>query len=248
MTELWAMSPETLAAELERVKPDLHGYLRRMLVTSDAADDAFQNTAVRALQATDHAPAGIAELRPWLFRIATNIAIDEIRRLGRWKPDVLFESRPKAEGDPEFVKMSMGLRSTPEMQWIAKEHLVACFSCALRTLTPERAASLLLREVCGFTPDEIAAILGARWTQAKNWLQEARQQMQSYYEGRCALVRKDGICYQCAELAEFFNGERENPLANDGRLDARLRVLNELRHAKENPWHRRLFAVFDELE
>ena len=136
------------------------------------------------------------------------------------------------------------------MRLIAKEHLVTCFACTLRVLTPERAAALLLREVYGFSVADSASILDARPAQVKNWLQEARRMMTTAYENRCALVRKTGICYQCSELAEMFTGHAENPLAptRGQSLQERLRIIRDLRNRQPNPWHQQLFAIFDELE
>ena len=51
------MEADLLATELQQLRPDLHDYLRRLLGTSDAADDIVQNTALRALAALDRAPA-----------------------------------------------------------------------------------------------------------------------------------------------------------------------------------------------
>lgn len=244
------MDAETFAAELERIRPDLRDYVGRLLLRGDVVDDILQATAVRALNSLSSAPGNVAELRPWLFRIATNLSIDEIRRRGRWRPDLLLESRPRAEQDAAFVEMSTGLQGSTQMKLIAKEHLAACFACTLRALTPERAAALLLREVYGFGVDETALILESRPAQVKNWLQEARRTMTVYYEDRCALIRKGGICYQCSELADVFTGHEENPLAHRKResLQARLEIVRSLRGRTRNPWHQMLFTIFDELE
>ena len=82
----------------------------------------------------------------------------------------------------------------------------------LRNLGPEQAAALLLAEVYGFTVGEAAEILGATFGQAKNWIQTARARMQEKYAATCALIAKQGVCYQCVELSEFFTGRREDPL------------------------------------
>ncbi len=244
------MTPEAFAVELDVIKVDLRDYLSRLLLHTDAVDDVLQSAAVRALSNLESAPAVVGELRPWVFRIATNLAIDEIRRRGRWRGDLLLESRPLAEANHEFVAMSESLRGSPQMRLIAKEHLVACFACTLRALTPERAAALLLREVYAFSVADAASILDARPAQVKNWLQEARRIMTAAYENRCALIRKTGICYQCSELAELFTGQDENPLAStrSESLRERVRIVRELRNRQPNPWHQQLFAIFDELE
>jgi RNA polymerase sigma-70 factor (ECF subfamily) len=134
------------------------------------------------------------------------------------------------------------------MRAIAREHLSVCFSCSLRNLGPEQAAALLLAEVYGFTVGEAAGILGATFGQAKNWIQTARARMQEKYAATCALITKQGVCYQCVELSEFFTGRREDPLDGTTKdIDARLAILRERRAAELGPWHRLMMRIVDDI-
>jgi RNA polymerase sigma-70 factor (ECF subfamily) len=229
----------------ERNRADLVRYARRLLINAEAADDVVQQTAVRALQSDSH-PTGSEDLRRWLFRITSNLAIDELRRRGTWSETALFDSRSEAENDPEFVEASLALRGTQEVAAIAREHLAFCFSCVLRSLPPQRAAALLLAEMYGFTVREAASILEATENQIKNWIQEARAALQARHMDRCALLRKNGVCYQCSELSEFFNGVGVDPLAgSNGSLEARMRIVRES-HSDLGEWHRRLLEIIEE--
>jgi RNA polymerase sigma-70 factor (ECF subfamily) len=242
---------ERIAAELEQLRGELTAYLTRIVLRPDVAEELVQTAAVRALEAAaeGRAPADDRELRPWLFRIATNLAIDERRRHGSWREDQFIDARGEAESRPEFVAFSETLRGSPEMAAIAREHLAVCFSCTLGHLEPEQAAALLLKEVYGFTTEESAGILGARFAQAKNWLQAARAAMESRYAATCALIRKDGVCYQCVELDGYFGANRGNPLAGAGGRDlaSRLEIVKALALRAPGPWHRRLLKIFDEI-
>jgi RNA polymerase sigma-70 factor, ECF subfamily len=236
-----------LSAAWERNRPDLLRYVSRLLLDPDTAEDVIQQTAVRALNAPSP-PQGDVELRKWLFRITSNLAIDELRRRRRWSERALLDAREEAERDPDFVAASLALRGTQEVNAIAQQHLAFCFSCVLRSLQPQRAAALLLVELYGFTLQEAASILGASRVQVKNWLQEARATLVSRHVDRCALVQKKGVCYQCSELATFFDGTSNDPLSGtNGTVEDRLRVVR----APESDlgvWHRRLLRVIEEQQ
>jgi RNA polymerase sigma-70 factor (ECF subfamily) len=142
----------------------------------------------------------------------------------------------------------MQLRGNPEMELIAREHLAVCFACTLRNLPPRQAGALLLREVHGFSSAEVAETLEATPGQVKNWLQQARRAMADRYAQTCALITKAGVCYQCVELDDFFNGRRRDPLAGSDRsLAARLTILRETRKAALGPWHRRMLGLVEAL-
>lgn len=242
------MVAEAIAEEYERLRPELTTYLTRLVLRPQVAEDLAQTAAVRALEAADRAPAARGELRPWLFRIATNLAVDERRRHGSWRESQFFDVRAEATSRPEFVQFSEGLRGSPELAAIAREHLVVCFACTMGQLAPEQAAALLLREVYGFTTEETAGILGARFAQVKNWLQAARAAMEARYATTCALIRKEGVCYQCVELDDYFGARRGNPLAgSNGAIDSRLAVVRELARRQLGAWHRQVMRIFDEL-
>jgi RNA polymerase sigma factor (sigma-70 family) len=236
-----------LTAAYQSARNDLLGYLTRMVVRADIAEELLQDAALRALQA-ERLPADEHGMRAWLFRTATNLAIDHLRRHATWRETVLMDARESASRDQRFVAESRLMSGSPEMRWIARDHLVVCFSCTLRNLPPERAAALLLAEVYGFEVREAAEILGVTFGQAKNWIQLARETMRERYAKSCALVAKTGVCYQCVELGEFFNGRGEDPLAGTAKdLDARLQILRENRAAELGPWHRLMMRIVDDI-
>ena len=70
---------------VERHRGELHRHCRRLLISSERADDALQETLLRAWRARSKF-AGRATFRTWLYRIATNACLDEMRR-ERWRPD-----------------------------------------------------------------------------------------------------------------------------------------------------------------
>ena len=198
------MDAAQLADALTRIRSELVRYLTRLTGSPEAAEDAAQSTYVRACQAPDRAPSDPNEVRRWLFRIATNLALDELRRRKRWMPTNVVEIRELAEASPSFMERSAQMVATPEVAALVREHIDACFGCVVRNLPSEQAAAVLLRELHQFSYDEVAEILGARPTQVKNWIQTGRRTMQDRYAATCALITKTGICHQCTELSDFF--------------------------------------------
>lgn len=238
---------ETLAAGYQAHRHALSAYLTRLVVREDIAEELVQQTALRALE-QEQLPATPKELRAWLFRIATNLALDHLRKHSTWKEHMLVETRDRAEGDSSFVAESRLLVGSAEMKTIAKDHLAVCFGCTMRNLAPEQSAALLLKAVYDFTVEEVAGVLGASFGQTKAWIQEARRVLRAKYSTSCALVTQEGVCFQCVELDGFFQAGAGDPLAgSSGDIDARLAILRERREAPLGTWHRQMMRLVSEV-
>lgn len=230
------------------IRPELTAYVQRLVVRPSLSEEIVQETFIHAYQAIDKAPESDEQLRAWLFRIATNLGIDELRRHGNWRETALLDLRQAAESNPEFVRQSMELAGTPETKAIAREHLAVCFSCTLRNLDERRAASLLLKEVHGFAIDEIAEWLSATPGQVKNWLQEARAAMDHRYAATCALIAKQGVCHQCVELDGFFHAGKGDPLQGSAKdIAARIDIVREQAAQPLGRWHQLMFGLLEDL-
>jgi RNA polymerase sigma-70 factor (ECF subfamily) len=235
------------AASYERHRPELVNYATRLVLRPGIAEELVQEAALRLLR-DDHVADDDAQIRAWLFRVVSNLAIDHLRRHSTWKEMVLVDTRARAEADPAYVAASLQLRGNPELAAIAREHLAVCFACTLRNLPPPQAAALLLREVHAFSTAETAGALDATLIQVKNWIQQARRTMEARYGHTCALVVKEGVCHQCVELDGFFNGTRRDPLAGSKRdMAARLAIVRATRQAALGPWHRRMLQLVEDI-
>lgn len=235
------------ADSYERHRPELVNYATRLVLRQSIAEELVQEAAVRLLR-DDRIADDDAQIRGWLFRVVSNLAIDHLRRHSTWKEMVLVDTRARAEADPAYVAESLQLRGNPEMAAIAREHLAVCFACTLRNLPPPQAAAFLLREVHAFSTAETAEALDATSIQVKNWIQQARRTMEERYGHTCALVTKNGVCHQCVELDGFFNGTQRDPLAGSKRdLTARLAIVRATRNAALGPWHRRMLKLVEDI-
>jgi len=238
---------DQVAAGFQANRRALAGYVTRMVAREDIAEELVQQTAVRALE-QDSLPGDAGELRAWFFRVATNLALDHLRKHSTWREGVLGEARERAESDRGFVAASRLLAGSPEMKTIAKDHLAVCFACTLRNLRHEESAALLLKEVYDFTVEEVARVMGASFGQVKAWIQSARAGLSAKYDTSCALVTQQGVCFQCVELDRFFHADQGDPLAGTERdVDARLSLVRERREAPLGPWHRQMMRLVDEV-
>ena len=234
---------ERLAEIYERHRKELVSFATRLVLRSPVAEDLVQEAALRLVQ-DDTLPVDDDDVRAWLFRVVTNLGIDHLRRHPTQKELGLLDIRNRAEADGGFLRESRDMRGSPETRAIAREHLIACFSCTLRNLPPQQAVSLLMKEVYGFSVPEVAVVLNATYPQVKNWIQGARRDLAARYSTTCSLIAKEGVCYQCVELDQFFNGTTTDPLDGSARdLDARLAILREHRTSPTGPWHAKMMEL-----
>lgn len=241
------LTTDARAAAYQLHRRELTAYATRLVVRPEVAEELVQDAAVRLL-GSEFVPTEPAEVRAWLFKVVTNLAIDHLRRHSTWRELVLVDTKARCERDEAFIAASRSMRGSPEQKTIAREHLMVCFSCTLRNLAPFEAAALLLREVYGFSTRETASNLDATEVQVKNWLQQARRTLEARYARTCALVTKEGVCHQCVELDRFFNASERDPLDGTARdVEARLAIVRREREAALGPWHRQMLRILDDV-
>src|SRR5688500_552109 len=156
---------------LEQHRAELTAYCYRMLGSPFDAEDAVQDTLVRAWRHVDRFE-GRSSLRSWLYRIATNVCLDIIgRRQRRALPaDLTAPGRPgDAPGDatseydwvePASDSWLQLSAPDPAEQAMLRDSVRLAFVAALQLLPPRQRAALLLREVLAWRPNEIAELLG----------------------------------------------------------------------------------------
>jgi len=189
-------TPTTLDLdELEQHRRELTGYCYRMLGSGFEADDAVQETMVRAWKAFDSFE-GRSSVRSWLYRIATNVCLDLLRgRERRARPMELGPARP-----PEEKYLAATL---PEHAWVspiadtrvlpedadpaeiaaARETIRLAFVTALQHLPPKQRAVLILCEVLRWHANEVAELLDTTTTAVNSALQRARATLADVHAG-----------------------------------------------------------------
>jgi len=174
-----------LELELETYRRELTGYCYRMLGSGFEAEDAVQETMIRAWRAIDGFE-GRASLRSWLYRIATNVCLDMIQGPQR-------RARPMDLG-PSSTAAAVIPDALPEASWILpvpdsaagpsgtdpgevaayRDSIRLAFVAALQHLPPRQRAILILREVLRWQASEVAELLDTTVVSVNSALQRAR--------------------------------------------------------------------------
>ncbi len=170
--------------ELEEHRRELTGYCYRMLGSPFEAEDAVQDTLLRAWRSLDRFE-GRSALRSWLYRIATNVCLDMLS--GRER-----RARPMDLG-PAREPVISSLNTLPEVTWIeplpdtaaagdgdpadvamSRETIRLAFVAALQHLPPRQRAALILCEVLRWKASEVAELLDTSVASVNSALQRAR--------------------------------------------------------------------------
>lgn len=203
------MTKEIFNSEFQSITGQLRSYLLRITASVQDSDDIVQDTYLRA---SDKLTTFREEssLKTWLFSIATNLAKDNIRFKKRWAENVTDICRQEAKSDREFYTTSMHIANTsPQGAFEIREHIAFCFTCISKSLPLEQQLCIFLKEVYGFRANEIALIIDNTEAMVKYYLHTGRTKMIQVFDGRCALINKDGVCHQCSEINGWFNPKQQ---------------------------------------
>jgi RNA polymerase sigma-70 factor (ECF subfamily) len=203
------MTNTALSQEFERSGGQLKSFVLRITASVIDTEDIVQDTFIRASEKIESFK-GQSSLKTWIFAIAANLAKDNLRARKRWVEQVTEITKAASLQNPQFFEEAMNIRNNSlQGQFEIKEHIAFCFTCIAKSLPLEQQICLLLKEVYEFTVPEIAQILDNTDAMVKYYLREGRTKMINVFEGRCALINKEGICHQCSELNGIFNPKQK---------------------------------------
>ena len=171
--------------DFEQYRVGLTGYCYRMLGSGFEADDAVQETLVRAWRSFDRFE-GRSAVRSWLYRIATNVCFDMLNgRQRRARPMDLSSPKPSTTPlGPQLPEITwiqpmpdghvLVAGDDPAEQTVGRETIRLAFIAALQHLPPRQRAVLILREVLRLRAEEVAELLGSTVASVNSALQRAR--------------------------------------------------------------------------
>ncbi|WP_243056365.1 RNA polymerase subunit sigma-70 [Nocardioides sp. SR21] len=155
----------------ERHRRELHVHCYRMLGSFDDAEDAVQETYLRAWRRRETFE-GRSTFRAWLYRIATNACLDA---LAKKRPE------PAAGGEVRWLQPYPDqLLDDPEVLASARETIELAYVVAVQHLAPRPRAALLLRDVVGWPAKDVAELLGDSVNSVNSALQRARAGMREH--------------------------------------------------------------------
>lgn len=243
---------ESFESSVRPLLPKLRSFALRMVAHPDDAEELVQDALLKAHRGLASYRGGSA-LSTWVFSILTRCCLDHLRKRRRWRWDAQHHARADPDAPHDEV---MAMLAKPGSEYDAREHLAFCFSCVARSLSPEEAAALLLREVFEFSNREAATICGVSESVLRHRLSAARHAMQDAYEGLCGLVAKTGVCHQCSGLRDAAPAQNrgvptpELPASREGRWRVRLDVVRDadLLEGKAADLHRFMFRLVGTVE
>lgn len=202
-------------AKLEQHRSELKVHCYRMLGSLHDAEDAVQQTLLKAWQAFDGF-RGESSIRTWLYQIATNECLNVLRSARRrptrsWDISAYEPPPPTRLGEIPWLEPFPDSEAGPEVSYQRAQAISLSFIAALQTLPPRQVAVLILRDVLGFPASEVSTLLSSTVESVNSALKRARANLQtsgrdeaaqkfSTRDEEDALAAKFVSAYQAADL------------------------------------------------
>ena len=156
---------------------ELHVHCYRMLASFDDAEDAVQETFLRAWRHRSGLAGG--QHRAWLYRVATNVCLDVLRARSRQARAMeSYADVPWLQPYPDPLLDEVS--DQPEQAAVGRETIELAFLAALQVLPPRQRAALVIRDVLGWSANETAALLDTSVAAANSAVQRARAMMREH--------------------------------------------------------------------
>jgi RNA polymerase sigma-70 factor (ECF subfamily) len=198
LPRMTAVADRSLQDDLERHRTELTRYCARVLGSPSDAEDAVQETLLRAWRGHGRFE-GRSALRPWMYRIATNVCMTMLK--GRARRAVPVD--PETLGD--IAPLYAGRDADPAEHAVTREGLRLALMAGVERLPPRQRAVLFLREVLDWRASEAAELLDTSTAAVNSALQRARATLEAGEgaPGATASAASDDPRLLAAYLAAF---------------------------------------------
>lgn len=169
----------------QQYRRELHVHCYRMLASFEEAEDAVQETFLRAWRTREHVEDR-GQFRAWLYRIATNVCLDLRRSHARQARSLQsFAEVPWLQPYPDELLNELAPASEqPDAVAVDRETIELVFIAALQTLPPRQRAALVVRDVLGWPAADTAVLLDTSVAATNSALQRARATLQAHLPAR----------------------------------------------------------------
>jgi RNA polymerase sigma-70 factor (ECF subfamily) len=176
-----ALTEDEFGARAERHRRELHVHCYRMLGSFEEADDAVQETLLRAWRARDSLQRD-EWFRAWLYKIATNACLDAIKRSDRQVPSVgSMRDVPWLQPYPDRLLEEIAPPDEqPDAALVGRETIELAFLATIQLLPPRQRAVLILREVLDWPAADVAEQLDMPVAAVNSALQRARATLREH--------------------------------------------------------------------
>jgi RNA polymerase sigma-70 factor (ECF subfamily) len=178
---------EDFTGRAEAYRRELRVHCYRLTGSFDEAEDLVQETLLRAWRGREQLEDD-AGLRAWLYKIATNVCLDFLRRVER-RPRVYSPVPGMDHGDgrsPDFLEWLQPFPDTllaveqPDEEAVARETIELVFLTAMQHLTPRQRAVFVFRDVLGWSAADTASVTGMSVASVNSALQRARPSLRRH--------------------------------------------------------------------
>ena len=189
--------PQTFTDIFDAYKRPIYNYLLRMTQDLTVAEDLTQETFIRVNDGLSGF-RGEASLATWVYRIATNVSLDHVRRRSTAQ-DTMTRSLDEVETDPEMLVDDKA--ASPE-QLAARSEMSSCVQDLIEQLPPDYRAALVLHDFQGMTNGEIAEVLDVSLDTVKIRLHRARKKLRAALNSGCDFAHDERDVLVCEQKAE----------------------------------------------
>jgi RNA polymerase sigma-70 factor (ECF subfamily) len=203
------MNRNTLDIQFNDFKDELASFVFRLVTNKELTEDIVHDTYIKVVDKIDTFK-GNSSLKTWVFSIATNISKNILIQQNRWDVNAQdYGAMLHVKSKEHWEAFQRVFDSTPEQEYEIKEHLAYCFNCINKTLRIEQQICLLLKEIYEFKVREIVKITKLSEGKVKHAIANARNNLTTIFDKRCAFVNKNGVCHQCTELTGILNPKQD---------------------------------------